>query len=140
MDGSAPPSAEQYREGVARGYQAVGLTDATLSNSVTGESHGVPFFTSEVTFTNNGTPMIARILIVQYHDRTYTASAIATANPLEVGRALVAPLIDGIEVDGQLVRDTRPPVSTWGIVGAVCAALLLTFIVVRRRRAREIAV
>jgi hypothetical protein len=136
MEGSSPPSAEQYREGVARGYQAVGLTDATLSSSVTGESHGLPFFTSEVTFTNNGAPMIARILIVQYHDRTYTASAIATADPLEAGRALITPLIDGIEVDGQLVRDTRPPVNILNIVGAVFTAALLTFIVLRRTTAR----
>jgi len=136
MEGSAPPSADQYREGVARGYQAVGLTDAVLSNSVTGESHGLPFFTSEVTFTNNGTPMVARILIVQYHDRTYTASAIATADPLESGRAEVTPLIDGIEVDGQLIRDTRPPLNIFGMVFAVCTAALLTFIVLRRTTAR----
>jgi hypothetical protein len=85
---------------------------------------------------NKDTPMVARILVVQYHDRTYTASAIAEAKPLEHGRALIAPLIDGIEVDGELVRDTRGVVSVWTLIGATCAVLLLAYVGYRSVRPR----
>ena len=128
MDGSKPPTLEEYEQGVAQGYTAVGLSDAKLSNSRVGESRGLPFFTTEIAFTNKKTPMVARMLVVQYHDRTYTASAIAEANPLEQGRALIAPLIDGIEVDGELVRDTRGAVSLWTLIGATCAVLFLAYV------------
>lgn len=128
MDGTKPPTLAEYEQGVAQGYKAVGLSDAKLSASHVGESHGLPFFTTEIAFTNKGTPMVARILVVQYHDRTYTASAITEAKPLEEGRALIAPLIEGIEVDGKLVRDTRGPVSVWTIIGAACALLFLLYV------------
>lgn len=137
MDGSKPPTLEEYRAGVAQGYRAVGLTDATLSGSAVGESDGLPFFASEVTFTNNGTPMVARILVVQYHDRTYTTSAIAEATPLEAGRAAIAPLIDGIEIDGHLIRNTRSTISAWTLIGAACAALLLAYVALRSVRPRK---
>ncbi len=141
LDGSKPPSLEEYREGVAKGYQAVGLTDATLQNSVVGESNGLPFFTSEITFSTKGTPMVAKILVVQHYDRTYTASAIAEATPLDSGRALVAPLIDDIEVDGALIRNTRAQFAIWPLIGAVCAALFLVYAAyksVRPRRPRHL--
>jgi hypothetical protein len=137
MDGSKPPTLEEYREGVERGYRAVGLSDATLSSSVVGESQGLPFFTSEITFTNSRAPMVARILIVQYHDRTYTASAISEATSLEAGRALIGPLIDGIEVDGQLVRDDRPSRRVWPLLGAACAALFLGYVGCRYVRPKK---
>jgi hypothetical protein len=101
-----------------------------------GESHGLPFFTTEVTFSNKGTPMVARILVVQYHDITYTASAIAEATPLEAGRASIAPLIEGIEVDGNLVRNTRGTVNPWTLLGATLAALLLVYVGFRSARPR----
>ena len=137
MDGSNPPTLQEYEQGVAQGYRAVGLSDAVPSQSAVGESHGIPFFTSEITFSNQGAPMIARILVVQYHDRTYTASAIAEANPLEEGRARLAPLIDGIEVDGEVVRDTRYTLGTWPLLGALCGALLLAYIAFRSVRPRQ---
>jgi hypothetical protein len=134
--GSEPPTLEEYQKGVSQGYRAVGLSEATLSNSVVGESHGLPFFTSEVTFSNKGTPMVAKILILQHHDKTYTASAIAEASSLEAGRALAFPLIDGIEVDGNLVRDTRHSVGVWSLIGVTCAMLFLAYVVFRSVRPR----
>lgn len=135
--GSEPPTLEEYQKGVSQGYRAVGLSEATLSNSVVGESHGLPFFTSEVTFSNKGTPMVAKILILQHHDKTYTASAIAEASSLEAGRALAFPLIDGIEVDGNLVRDTRHSVGVWSLIGVTCAMLFLAYVVFRSVRPRS---
>jgi hypothetical protein len=137
LDGSKPPTLEEYREGVTKGYQAVGLTDATLQNSIVGESNGLPFFTSEITFSTKGTPMVAKILVVQHYDRTYTASAIAEAKPLESGRALVTPLIDGIEVDGALIRDTTTPATLWPLLGAGCAALFLLYVAYKSVRPRR---
>lgn len=140
LDGSKPPTLEEYREGVTKGYHAVGLTDATLQNSVVGESNGLPFFTTEITFSSKGTPMVAKILIVQHYDRTYTASAIAEANPLDSGRALVAPLIDGIEVDGAIVMNARSSLPFWPLIGAVGTALFLLYVAyksVRPRRANS---
>ncbi len=139
VEGSKPPTLEEYREGIARGYQTVGLSDATLSSSIIGESKGGPFFSSEITFTNQGTPMIAKILVIHHHDRTYTASAIAEATPPEAGRALIAPLIDGIEVDGDLVQDTKSQMTVWATIGAICACLPLAYIGFRRARARRAA-
>ena len=136
VDGSTPPSLEEYQQGVAQGYRAVGLSDATLSDSMVGESHGLPFFTTEVTFSNKGTPMVARILVVQHHDITYTASAIAEAKPLDAGRASIAPLIEGVEVDGNLVRNTRGNVNPWTLLGATLAALLLVYVGFRSARPR----
>lgn len=115
----------------------VGLNEATLSNSVVGESNGLPFFSTEITFTNQNTPMVAKVLVVQYHDRTYTTSAIAEANPLETGRAALAPLIDGIEVDGELVRDTRVTKSVLPLIGLGCAALVLVWVGLRSVRPRK---
>lgn len=137
LDGSKPPKLEEYREGVAKGYRAVGLTDATLQNSIVGESNGLPFFASEITFSSKGTSMVAKILVVQHYDRTYTASAIAEAKSLESGRALVAPLIDGIEVDGALVRNTQAPLATWPLFGAACAALFLIYVAYKSVRPRR---
>lgn len=137
LDGSKPPTLEEYREGVTKGYQAVGLTDAKLQNSIVGESNGLPFFTSEITFSTKGTPMVAKILVVQHYDRTYTASAIAEATPPESGRAMVTPLIDGIEVDGALVRDTRTPAALWPLIGAGCAALFLLYVAYKSVRPRR---
>ena len=136
-EGSAPPNLEEYREGITRGYRMVGLNDATLSNSVVGESNGLPFFSTEITFTNQNTPMVAKVLVVQYHDRTYTTSAIAEASPLETGRAAIAPLIDGIEVDGELVRDTRVTKSVLPLIGLGCAALVLVWVGLRSVRPRK---
>jgi hypothetical protein len=140
VDGSKPPTLEEYQAGVTQGYRAVGLTDATLSSSIVGESNGLPFFTSEITFTNKGTSMVARILVVQHHDRTYTASAIAEATPLEEGRALISPLIGGIEVDGQLVRDTRPTTNVWSLIGGGIAVLFLAYVGWRSVRAQRATV
>ena len=139
MDDTKPPTLAEYEQGVAQGYKAVGLSDTKLSDSRVGQSRGLPFFTTEIAFTNKGTPMVARILVVQYHDRTYTASAIAEAKQLEEGRALIAPLIEGIELDGELVRDTRGPTSVWTIIGATSALLFLVYIGVRSVRTRRSA-
>ncbi len=137
LDGSKPPTLEEYREGVAKGYRAVGLTDASLSNSVVGESNGLPFFTSEITFSNNGAPMVAKILVIRHHDRTYTTSAIAEAKPLEAGRTVVVQLIDGVEVDGALVRDTRATIGIWPLIAAACAALFLAYVGFKSVRPRR---
>jgi hypothetical protein len=125
---------EEYQEGVRKGYKVVGLHDATLTSSVVGESNGLPFFKSEITFTNNGVPMVARILVIQHHDRTYTASAIAEARPLDAGRALTASLIDGIEIDGEPIRDTRSRFGIWPLLGAACATLFLAYVGYRSLR------
>ena len=131
-EGSPPPSLFEYEEGIKRGYHSVGLADATLSDSVSGESHEVPYFTSTVSFTNAGAAMQARILVLQLHDRTYTVSA--------VGRAIsdspmLQELISGLEIEG---RPLDLQAETDRFVGILASALgiviaLLVAAVARRR-------
>jgi hypothetical protein len=99
-EGSQPPTLEQYIEGITKGYATVGLGDARLSNSETGEIEGIPFFSSDVRFTSNGTPMAARILVLQLYDRTYTASAIHRADAADFSPTLLSSLTEGITIEG----------------------------------------
>lgn len=106
---SKPPTLEQYVEGITKGYNTVGLNDAKLSNSEAGEIEGVPFFSSDVRFTSSGTPMAARILVLQLHDRTYTASAIHRADAPDFNPAALSDLTESITVEG--VSGTERPTA-----------------------------
>lgn len=121
-EGSQIPNLAEYKEGIRKGYESVGLTDATLSDAAVGESNGVPFFTSEVTFTNNTTPMSARILVLQLHDRTYTVSAVGKAIPgsLELKR-----LIEGVSVDGVELNLHRSPPPLLFIFAGIALGIAL---------------
>ena len=132
-DGTPPPSLGEYQEGIKRGYQSVGLSDATLSESIIGDSQGIPFFTSEVSFSNAGVAMKARILVLQLHDRTYTASAVGRA---QADLPVLQELIRGIEVEGHpldLQREKDAFLSTLATVIGVTFALLVAAIVRKRR-------
>lgn len=123
IEGSTPPTLAEYEEGIRRGYQSVGLTDAQLSGASVGESNGIPFFTSEVFFTNNGRAMAARILVIQLHDRTYTASAVGYPTPN--GSELRA-LIGTIHVEGKPIDlEARPPARWAPVVGGVLLSLTI---------------
>jgi hypothetical protein len=124
LEGATPPSLVEYEEGIKRGYQSVGLSDATLSESGTGESQGVPYFTSEVSFTNAGIAMKARILVLQLHDRTYTVSAVGRA---ALDLPVLKEFIEGIEVEGRplnLHRKSDGPLKMMA-VGISIAVILL---------------
>lgn len=126
-ESSTPPSLAEYREGISRGYQSVGLTDARLSGETVGEAHGMPFFTSDVFFTNNGQAMAARILVVQLHDRTYTMSAVGLAKP--EGDELKK-LIQAIAIEGHTLPLNGQPSRTLYLIGGaviVLAALWFTY-------------
>lgn len=123
MEGSAPPTLAEYEEGIRKGYQGVGLTDARLSGPSVGESNGLPFFATEVFFTNESRAMAARILVVQLHDRTYTASAVGYAKPdsSELRELIGAILVEGWAID----LSARPP-SRWPqILGVILLVLSL---------------
>ena len=122
-EGTKPPTLEQYVEGVTRGYTTVGLTDAKLSNSEVGEIQGIPFFSSDVRFTNEGTPMAARILVLQVHDRTYTASAIDRADAPNFTPATLSNLTESLTVEGLAASSTRTGEPSY-------TALLLGFLLV----------
>jgi hypothetical protein len=123
IEGSTPPTLAEYEEGIRRGYQSVGLTDAQLSGTSVGESNGVPFFTSEVFFTNNNRSMAAHILVIQLHDRTYTASAVGYAVP---NNSELQGLIGTIHVEGKTIDLTaRPPVRWAPVAGGILLALTI---------------
>ena len=123
IEGSTPPTLTEYEEGIRRGYQSVGLTDARLSGASVGESDGVPFFTSEVFFTNNSRAMNAHILVIQLHDRTYTASAVGYASPNGSG---LRALIGAIHVDGKAIDlAARPPTQWVPVLAGILLALTI---------------
>lgn len=122
-EGTKPPTLEQYVEGVTRGYTTVGLTDAKLSNSEVGEIQGVPFFSSDVRFTNDGASMAARILVLQVHDRTYTASAIGRADAPNFTPTSLADLTESLTVEGASPSSSQAGERSY-------TALLLGFLLV----------
>ena len=115
-EGSKPPTLEQYVEGVTKGYNTVGLTDTKLSNSEAGEIEGIPFFSSDVRFTSSGTPMAARILVLQVHDRTYTASAIHRADVPDFSPAALSALTESITVEGVSGSERRTASTSYGAI------------------------
>ena len=122
-EGAKPPTLEQYVEGVTRGYTTVGLSDAKLSNSEVGEIQGVPFFSADVRFTNDGASMAARILVLQVHDRTYTASAIGRADAADFAPTSLSSLTESLTIDGLSSSSTRTGDKNY-------TALILGFLVV----------
>jgi hypothetical protein len=123
LEGVTPPSLAEYEEGIRRGYEGVGLTDARLSGAAIGESNGLPFFTTEVFFTNNARAMAAQILVVQLHDRTYTASAVGYAKP---GDSELRNLIGTILIEGTAIDlAARPPFRWQPIAAGVLATLAI---------------
>lgn len=135
-EGTPPPTLSEYEEGIKRGYQSVGLADARLSDSEVGRSDGIPFFTSEVSFTNAGTAMKARILVLQLHDRTYTASAVGRSMP---GSSELLDLIHGIQVDGVPLELSGKDEGLTGIIftGIGVALTLLVAALWRKLRTRS---
>jgi hypothetical protein len=124
-EGSKPPTLDQYVEGVTKGYNTVGLTDTKLSNSEAGEIEGVPFFSSDVRFTSNATPMAARILVLQVHDRTYTASAIHRADAADFTPQALSGLTESITVEGVSGSERRTARTSYRAVFQIILVLVV---------------
>ena len=132
FEDTKPPSLSEYIEGITKGYATVGLTDAKLSNSEAGESNGIPFFSSDVRFTSSGAPMAARILVLQLHDRTYTASAINRADAPDFNPTALSDLTEGITVEGaSAFQNTSESASYRTILQGFLVFLLVVFVAVR---------
>jgi hypothetical protein len=125
LEDSKPPSLAEYIEGITKGYNTVGLTDAKLSNSEAGELSGIPFFSSDVRFTSNGTPMAARILVLQLHDRTYTASAINRADAPDFSQTALSDLTESITIEGASGASTHTASSSYRTLLQVILVLVI---------------
>ena len=137
-EGSKPPTLAQYVEGVTKGYNTVGLTDTKLSNSEAGEIEGVPFFSSDVRFTSNATPMAARILVLQVHDRTYTASAIHRADAADFTPDALSGLTESITVEGVSGSERRTAGTSYrGVLQIILVLVVGLYVAVRLVRKKS---
>ena len=128
----APSLAERTTE-LVRSYGLVGLTDATVSDAQEMILHGFPAYSARVHYTNQNIPMATLVLILELPDRSYTVSALDTAEGLKTSENALREVLTTVTVEGEgVVADTKSTRTTG--IGTLLLAIALAVGAVYLRR------
>jgi hypothetical protein len=122
---------------LVRSYGLVGLTDATVEEASEATLHGVPAYSAKVRYTNKNITMYTLVLIVELPERSYTVSALDTADGFKTSENTLREMLNTVTVEGADVVSDAKSTKTSGIGTILFGILMALGITVAYRKLKN---